>query len=135
MNEMVDTAILSMESRRIQYSSIVRGAGFAREFVPIDMEVDLCNRPKRNARPKGLDDNDGGGFRSRIILNPNQGSPSPLNGDLNQYRIISQNSETNSNGSIFDRFCGLFGFGGSLSVGTTMIDNSLLGSSSAPDFG
>jgi hypothetical protein len=116
------------------------------------MEGDLCNRPKRNARPKGLDDNDGGGFRFRIILNPNQGSPSPPNSDLNPPSDsnieslnypnypIQPNSETNSNGSIFDRFCGLFGFGGgpyerSLSGGTTMIDNSLLGSSSAPDFG
>lgn len=167
MDEMVETAIsinsreelnariFKIEAQNLNVNpELVRGTGFAREFVPIYMQGDICDRPERNARPKGFEDDDRSGFGSGITPNPNQDGPSNTNGGLN-FRSDSNvessdyptyptqpNSEANSNESIFDRFCGLFGFGGgpselSVSGGTGMVDNSLVGSSSgsAPDSG
>jgi hypothetical protein len=117
--EELNARIFKIEAQELNLDpENVRGTGLAREFVPIDMEGDLCDRPERNARQKPFADNDGGLFETGIIINPNQGGPSNTNGDLNSpidSNFESSNypteidSKTNNNGSIFGRF---FGFGG-----------------------
>lgn len=37
-------------------ASKVRGTGVTREFVPLDMQEDICQRPERNARPNSWED-------------------------------------------------------------------------------
>ena len=85
--EELNDRILKIEAQELKMNpENVRGTGFFREFVPLYMQGDICDRPERNARPKPLEDNDGGLFDIEIISNPSQGGPSNSNGsngDLN----------------------------------------------------
>ena len=55
----------------------IRGTGAFREYVPREMRGDLCDRPPRNARPNGWNDDSGGsggsgsgGFGQNTELHP-----------------------------------------------------------------
>ena len=70
MAEMIDTEANKNQQEKINLAMFkqtareqvkddfdVRGTGLTREFVPDFMQEDICERPKRNARPNSWEDN------------------------------------------------------------------------------
>lgn len=141
MNEMIETAVSMNQQEELNFeifkqtareqnidTSKVRGTGLVREFVPEYMQVDLCKRPERDARPESWNNTDSwtdDGICFDFSKNPNTPTNpsggveldlpnSASNPDSSNHSDgpISNTESSDGNGGIFGKFFGFLGFGG-----------------------
>jgi hypothetical protein len=134
MNEMIETEQLNMEIFKQEAAKLnidqaqVRGTGVFREFVPNEMQGDICNRPERYSRSDlGIILNDGiiiddkkVDFGSNSIFEYKESNSSSTS--VFESETLSKNQDEHP--GFFSVFKNIFGFGGSCSGCSTSIDTS-----------